>query len=88
MNLIIESLNNVYSMVPSFQTSKVIYILIVLLISWTFLRIIDRYYINKSFLRNLNENSIHIASLVHFSSANLAENQLNLVGIPQMSHAE
>ena len=54
--LIIESLNNVYSMVPSFQTSKVIYILIVLLISWTFLRIIDRYYINKSFLRNLNEN--------------------------------
>ena len=54
--LIIESLNNVYSLLPNFQTHKIIYILIVILISWTLIRIIDSYYINKSFLRNLADN--------------------------------
>ena len=54
--LITESLNTEYSMFPSFQTSKIIYMMIVVLISWTLLRIIDSYYINKSFLQNLGDN--------------------------------
>lgn len=53
--LISESLNNFYQIFESFDTSKAIYPLILVLISWTLLRILDNYYRNKSFLKNLKE---------------------------------
>tara|TARA_B100001250_G_scaffold413959_1_gene449968 strand:- start:4549 stop:5631 length:1083 start_codon:yes stop_codon:yes gene_type:complete len=53
--LISEALNNLFQIFESFDTSKAIYLLIVLLISWTLLRILNGYYSNKSFLRNLKE---------------------------------
>jgi len=53
--LISEVLNNFYQIFESFDTSKAIYPLIVVLISWTLLRILDSYYRNKSFLKNLKE---------------------------------
>ena len=54
--LISEALNILFQIFESFDTSKVIYLLIVILISWTLLRILNGYYSNKSFLRNLKES--------------------------------
>ena len=54
--LISEALNILFQIFESFDTSKVIYLLIVVLISWTLLRILNGYYCNKSFLRNLKES--------------------------------
>ena len=53
--LISEALNSLFQIFEFFDTSKVIYLLIVILISWTLLRILNGYYSNKSFLRNLKE---------------------------------
>ena len=54
--LISEALNSLFKIFEFFDTSKVIYLLIVILISWTLLRILNGYYSNKSFLRNLKES--------------------------------
>ena len=54
--LIFEALNSLFQIFEFFDTSKVIYLLIVILISWTLLRILNGYYSNKSFLRNLKES--------------------------------
>ena len=54
--LISEALNSLFQIFEFFDTSKVIYLLIVILISWTLLRILNGYYSNKSFLRNLKES--------------------------------
>lgn len=54
--LISEALNSLFEIFEFFDTSKVIYLLIVILISWTLLRILNGYYSNKSFLRNLKES--------------------------------
>ena len=54
--LIFEALNSLFQIFEFFNTSKVIYLLIVILISWTLLRILNGYYSNKSFLRNLKES--------------------------------
>ena len=54
--LISEALNSLFHIFELFDTSKVIYLLIVILISWTLLRILNGYYGNKSFLRNLKES--------------------------------
>jgi len=54
--LISEALNDLFQIFEFFDTSKVIYLLIVILISWTLLRILNGYYSNKSFLRNLKES--------------------------------
>ena len=54
--LIFEALNSLFQIFEFFDTSKVIYVLIVILISWTLLRILNGYYINKSFLKNLKES--------------------------------
>ena len=54
--LIFEALNSLFLIFEFFDTSKVIYLLIVILISWTLLRILNGYYSNKSFLRNLKES--------------------------------
>ena len=54
--LISEALNSIFQIFEFFDTSKVIYLLIVILISWTLLRILNGYYSNKSFLRNLKES--------------------------------
>lgn len=54
--LISEALNSLFEIFEFFDTSKVIYLLIVVLISWTLLRILNGYYGNKSFLRNLKES--------------------------------
>ena len=54
--LISEALNSLFQIFEFFDTSKVIYLLIVVLISWTLLRILNGYYSNKSFLRNLKES--------------------------------
>ena len=54
--LISEALNSLFKIFEFFDTSKVIYLLIVILISWTLLRILNGYYCNKSFLRNLKES--------------------------------
>ena len=54
--LISEALNSLFEIFEFFNTSKVIYLLIVILISWTLLRILNGYYSNKSFLRNLKES--------------------------------
>ena len=53
--LISESLNNIFQIFESFDTSKAIYPLIIVLISWTLLRILNGYYGKKSFLKNLKE---------------------------------
>jgi MscS family membrane protein len=53
--LISEALNSLFQIFELFDTSKAIYLLIVVLISWTLLRILNSYYSNKSFLRNLKE---------------------------------
>ena len=54
--LISEALNDLFQIFEFFDTSKVIYLLIVILISWTLLRILNGYYSNKSFLKNLKES--------------------------------
>ena len=54
--LISEALNSLFEIFEFFDTSKVIYLLIVILISWTLLRILNGYYSNKSFLRNLKDS--------------------------------
>ena len=54
--LISEALNSLFQIFEFFDTSKVIYLLIVILISWTVLRILNGYYSNKSFLKNLKES--------------------------------
>ena len=54
--LISEALNSLFQIFEFFDTSKVIYLLIVILISWTLLRILNGYYSNKSFLKNLKES--------------------------------
>ena len=54
--LISEALNNIFQIFEYFDISKAIYLLIVVLISWTLLRILNGYYCNKSFLRNLKES--------------------------------
>ena len=54
--LIFEALNSLFQIFEFFDTSKVIYLLIVILVSWTLLRILNGYYSNKSFLRNLKES--------------------------------
>ena len=54
--LISEALNSLFQIFEFFNTSKFIYLLIVILISWTLLRILNGYYSNKSFLRNLKES--------------------------------
>ena len=54
--LISEALNDLFQIFEFFDTSKVIYLLIVILISWTLLRILNGYYSNKSFLRNLKDS--------------------------------
>jgi MscS family membrane protein len=54
--LISEALNSLFEIFEFFDTSKVIYLLIVVLISWTLLRILNGYYSNKSFLINLKES--------------------------------
>ena len=54
--LISEALNSLFQIFEFFNRSKVIYLLIVILISWTLLRILNGYYSNKSFLRNLKES--------------------------------
>ena len=54
--LISEALNSLFEIFEFFDTSKVIYLLIVILISWTLLRILNGYYSNKSFLKNLKES--------------------------------
>ena len=54
--LIFEALNSLFQIFEFFDTSKVIYLLIVILISWTLLRILNGYYSNKSFLRNLKDS--------------------------------
>mgnify|MGYP001192396027 CR=1 FL=1 len=53
--LISEALNNIFQIFEYFDISKAIYLLIVVLIAWTLLRILNGYYSNKSFLRNLKE---------------------------------
>ncbi len=54
--LISEALNSLFQIFEFFDISKVIYLLIVILISWTLLRILNGYYSNKSFLKNLKES--------------------------------
>ena len=54
--LISEALNSIFQIFEFFDTSKVIYLLIVILVSWTLLRILNGYYSNKSFLKNLKES--------------------------------
>ena len=54
--LISEALNSLFKIFEFFDTSKVIYLLIVILVSWTLLRILNGYYSNKSFLKNLKES--------------------------------
>ena len=56
LTLISEALNSLFQIFEFFDTSKIIYLLIVILISWTLLRILNGYYSNKSFLRNLKES--------------------------------
>ena len=51
--LIIEALNVPYQIFNSFNTSKIIHILLILIIAWTLIRILDRYYEKKSFLKNI-----------------------------------
>ena len=53
--LISEALNSLFQIFEFFDTSKAIYLLIVVLISWTLLRILNGYYSNKLFLKNLKE---------------------------------
>ena len=63
--LISEALNSLFEIFEFFDTSKVIYLLIVILISWTLLRILNGYYINKSFLKNLKESNSSIKALAY-----------------------
>ena len=53
--LIIEKLNHYHEFFPLFNVSKIIYLLIILLVSWSLIRIFNGYYNKKSFLKNLKE---------------------------------
>jgi len=55
LSLIIEKLNYYHEFLSSFNTSKIIYLLIVLLVSWSLVRILGGYYDKKSFLKNLKK---------------------------------
>ena len=54
--LITEALNASYGIFDHFNTSKIIYVLTVVLITWTLVKILDNYYISKSFLKNLKSD--------------------------------
>ena len=47
------SLNIFYQIFDNFNTAKIIYVLVITVVSWTLLRILDNYFKNKSFLSNL-----------------------------------
>ncbi|MBT4462115.1 MAG: mechanosensitive ion channel family protein [Gammaproteobacteria bacterium] len=51
--LIFQSLNGFYKYLDGFNIGTIIYVLIVAIISWILIRILDNYFINKSFLKNL-----------------------------------
>ena len=55
LSLIIEKLNHSYEFFPLFNVSKIIYLLIISLVSWSLIRILNGYYNKKSFLKNLKE---------------------------------
>tara|TARA_B100001564_G_scaffold355463_1_gene367819 strand:+ start:830 stop:1900 length:1071 start_codon:yes stop_codon:yes gene_type:complete len=54
--LIVEKLNINYSLFEYFDTSKIIYLLIVILITLTLINILDNYYNSKSFLKNIKKD--------------------------------
>ena len=53
---VLESLNITYQMFDVFDTSKIIHILVILLVTWSLIRILDNYYENKSFLRDIKSD--------------------------------
>ena len=50
---IFQSFNSFYGLLDKFNIGKIIYVLIVAIIAWILVRILDNYFINKSFLKSL-----------------------------------
>ena len=52
---IFKSLNGFYKLFDELNIGTIMYVLIVVIISWILIRILDNYFINKSFLKNLKK---------------------------------
>ncbi len=59
---IFKSLNGFYKLFDELNIGTIMYVLIVVIISWILIRILDNYFINKSFLKNLKVNDDPVAT--------------------------
>ena len=50
---ITETLNTTYQLFEDFNKSKILYVLIIIIIAWTLIKVLDNYYNSKSFLKGL-----------------------------------